>query len=99
MLQRLPEPHPNRYGLTPEELRPHIIEWKSSMGLVSLEAHYAGRFHPEWKALADELDLQVSAGSDAHAGYNPKSIGYNVQVVDEENMDLTALLKVLDRQG
>ncbi|MCD6364774.1 MAG: hypothetical protein J7M14_02745 [Planctomycetes bacterium] len=91
--------HPMHIGLTPQELRPFIEEWKAEMGLVALEAHYAGQFYGEWKVLADEMGLLVSAGSDTHSLYDGVK-GYGaLPVVEPEEADIPALLEVLRAAG
>ena len=63
--------HPMLYAWTMEEALPLLEEWKREISLAALEAHYGGRLSPEWKRVADDLDLLCSVGSDSHrAGYS-----------------------------
>ena len=65
------------------------------MGLVGLECHYGGEMDGPWKALADQLGLLVSAGSDRHAAYVAGETKASVPVVDETQADMPGLLEVL----
>ena len=89
--------HPMHYGLSVEQLRPFIEEWIREIGLIGLEAHYAGVLHAQWKALADELGLLVSAGSDRHNGYIAGDPTAGVPVVEDGQADMNALLEALRR--
>jgi len=55
------------YGLDPAALKPLLIEWMNAINLFALELHYEGRIVSEYRPLADELGLLVSAGSDTHS--------------------------------
>jgi hypothetical protein len=91
--------HPMLYGRTPAELRPYIQEWQREMGLVGLECHYGNVLDGPWKALADELGLLVSAGSDRHAAYVAGDPKASVPVVREDQADIPALLAALRAAG
>ena len=88
--------HPMTYATAPDELRPFIQEWQREIDLIGLEAHYRGRLHPEWKALADELGMLVAAGSDLHGTYGKELA---VPVVEDEQADVPALLGALRAAG
>jgi len=95
--------HPMIYDWTMDEARRVIGELKSEIGLGAMEVHYAGRFHPEWKVLADETGLLASAGSDCHSsGYgglrnNKPSAG--VPVVKDDETDFDALIDFMRSGG
>lgn len=91
--------HPMLYSHTPDELKPYIREWQREMGLIGLECHYGNVLNAEWKALADELGLLVSAGSDRHTEYEAGDPKTSVPVVDEEQADIPSLLDVLRAVG
>ena len=91
--------HPMLYNRSPDELRPYVREWQREIGLVGLECHYKNVLHAEWKALADELGLLVSAGSDRHTAYVAGNPATSVPVVAEDQADVPALLDVLRAAG
>ena len=91
--------HPMLYRRSPAELKPYIQEWQREMGLVGLECHYGGELDGPWKALADQLGLLVSAGSDRHAAYVASEPKASVPVVDETQADIPALLEALRAAG
>jgi len=92
--------HPMLYGATPEQLAPLVCEWQQEIGLIGLEAHYRGSLYPEWKALADELGLLVSAGSDNHGpGYTGEDGGSRVPVIEGGQADVPALMAALRAAG
>ncbi len=89
--------HPCIYKWTVDEARPLIIEWMKEINLVGLEAHYAGKLYYEWKELADELGLAVSAGSDNHSAVYKgncarSDLSTNVPVVEDDEIDIPALI-------
>jgi len=91
--------HPMKTPLRPDELKPCIQEWQREIGLVGLEAHYGGVFHPAWKALAEELGLLVSVGSDLHSRYGGARPGSRVPVAADHEADIPALLDALRSAG
>ena len=91
--------HPMLYNKSPEEMRPYLREWEREMGLVALEAHYKNVLYPEWKSVADELGLLVSAGSDRHNAYVAGDPTGSVPVIAEGQADIPALLDVLQAAG
>ena len=88
--------HPMGYGMTPEQLGPFIREWQREIGLIALEAHYLGVLDVQWKALAEELGLLVSPGSDVHGAYGGE---LGVPVVEDGQGDIPALLNSLRAAG
>jgi len=91
--------HPMKYPLKPAELLPYVEEWIEKIGLVAVEAYYAGRFHPEWKKFADETGLLVSVGSDVHTQYDGAHAGTNLPTVKPDQADIPALLARLTQSG
>ncbi len=91
--------HPMLYGASPDELRPYIREWQHEIGLTALECHYKNVLYPQWKALADDLGLLVSAGSDRHAAYIAGDAAASVPAVQPDQADVPALLDVLRAAG
>ncbi len=91
--------HPMLYPYTPAELRPYVREWQREMGLMGLECHYGNVLDAKWKALADELGLLVSAGSDRHSSYEAGNSKASVPVVHEDQADIPSLLDVLRAVG
>lgn len=88
--------HPMIYPWSIEEARKVIEEFKSEIGLAALEAHYGGKLYPEWKQLAEETGLLVSAGSDCHGVFGKTS---EVPVVTDEDLDLEKLLECYREAG
>lgn len=96
--------HPMVYPWSLDDARRVIPELKEKIGLVALEAHYAGELHPEWKALAEETGLLVSAGSDCHAATGVQTGSHErhslkIPVVDEGDCDFEALLNAYRNAG
>ena len=91
--------HPMKHPLTPEEFRPLIEEWQREMGLIAIEAHYGGVFDPGYKALADELGLLVSVGSDIHWSYDSARPHGSVPAVERAQADIPSLLDALRGAG
>lgn len=91
--------HPMLYSKTPAEIRPYLREWQREMGLIAIEAHYKNVFYADWKALADELGLLVSPGSDRHHAYVAGDPAASVPVVGEDQADVPALLDMLRAAG
>lgn len=87
--------HPMLYNRSPAELRPYVREWQREIGLIGLECHYKSVLYAEWKALADDLGLLVSAGSDRHAAYVAGDPVTSVPVVGEDQANIPALLDTL----
>jgi len=88
--------HPMKYRVPPEQMKPYIEQWQQEMGMVAIEAHYAGVLHPAWKALADEMGLLVSMGSDTHGPYHPNTTRVPP---DNSGVDLAPLLAKLTEAG
>ncbi|HZD65946.1 MAG TPA: PHP domain-containing protein [Acidimicrobiales bacterium] len=65
--------HPLSLGLPPEQLREAVAELADA-GLVGLEAYY-GRYEPDERAaliaMAEDLGLVATGGSDHHGRYKP----------------------------
>lgn len=91
--------HPMTYGLTTEQIRPLCEEWKTTLGLVAIEAHYRGVLSPRWKQLANDLDLHVSVGTDMHNSYTGAEPRLTVPVLTESEANIPALLTVLRAAG
>lgn len=91
--------HPMLYGKTPSEMRPYLREWQHEMGLIAIECHYKNTLHAEWKAVADELGLLVTAGSDRHGAYVTDEPRASVPVVGDEQGDIAALLDLMRAAG
>ena len=91
--------HPMTYGLTVEQIRPLCEEWKRTLGLVAIEAHYRGVLCPQWKQLADDLDLHISVGTDMHNSYTGAEPRFTVPVLAESEANIPALLTALRAAG
>lgn len=98
--------HPSYYKIEVAKLRPLIEEWMRELGLVGLETHYGGECKREWKALADELGLINSCGSDSHSDFSgimpngkpaePGMQGYaKIPVATDDEIDFEALISAI----
>lgn len=87
--------HPDSLGLDPAATRAAVRQL-ADVGLSGLEAHY-GRYRPEqrdlWAALAVQLDLVATGGSDHHGTYKPDlSVGVGQGDLDVPDSALAALV-------